>query len=948
MGEIMKNKIIASVLLFIMLTSFFSISVCADEENGAKILHTFYSDGAFNARHQHAHVLSYCEYANTEKANDVHGGSALKFTGHLYLQEKTGAKNFAEISSKIEQAIDAGAAYLTYWAYVNETNILPTEEHYASFDLYLPSNPRTRGEWIFVTQKLTNKNQNQLYFKSVGVYTWLDDINIMIIPPDDPSMSIENVNYKGKDGSIADDESVYYKSAIEIDFSYFIDSEAENTEIKVLKMPDEELVETKSDFKADKITLSPISSYEKDTEYKIVLENITNIFGEKLEKTEISFKTAKAEKRVENIEVKSNGEPIKEGDSISSVTLTCDIINDNENPADLNLVFAVEKNGETVKATATDCNIDAKSDIIGKSTVVENLKTYTHSEEYAYKTYILENDMLPVEYERASNADTMDANANLIGDALDFKVTFASGEKRAVAVFMAKAINDVPDFNSIGYFKTGIADEDGNAVFNGVVSPSVETGDYFLLIYGDGVAPYSIKVHYTGEDIRNRVASVIKDNSGAEIKALLEDPEKTIDLKSMGIMLDEYNLISEYADYICTQTANDIPESENYSDCVKMLNRYIVLANLKASEGLTFADIILSNKELLALEDRVTDVFVEAKNAENSTSYSIITDFKNYNTFTEFTEKIKSIAAITSLNLISGNDYPAVSESLENFEDIIGIDTETIFKEKGISQYDRTLVLKELIGMGFTDINSINDVFSAAIKKYMPQERENSSGGGGKSSVKKSSFAVSGDVDKVIESLENKNVEILFNDIKGFEWAAPAINRLNSVGMISGYPDKTFKPEAPIKRSEFIKIIVSGMFADVETADCSFSDVAKDDWCYPYVAKAAYLGLVNGISETYFGADEYVTRQQMAVICKRVIDKLSIKTGTAVMKKFADSKDISEYAKEAVKSLQMSGIINGDENECFNPNRNLSRAEAAKVIFEIYSLMEGQYEKQNG
>ena len=86
----------------------------------------------------------------------------------------------------------------------------------------------------------------------------------------------------------------------------------------------------------------------------------------------------------------------------------------------------------------------------------------------------------------------------------------------------------------------------------------------------------------------------------------------------------------------------------------------------------------------------------------------------------------------------------------------------------------------------------------------------------------------------------------------------------------------------------------------------------------------------------------------MAVICKRVIDKLSIKTGTVVMKKFADSKDISEYAKEAVKSLQMSGIINGDENECFNPNRNLSRAEAAKVIFEIYSLMEGQYEKQNG
>ena len=228
MGEIMKNKIIASVLLFIMLTSFFSFSVWADEENGAKILHTFYSNGAFNARHQHLHVLPYYEYANTEKANADHDGSALKFTGNLYLQEKTGAKEFAAISSEIEQAIDAGAAYLTYWAYVNETNILPTEDYYASYNLYLPSNPRTRGEWMFVTQKLTNKSQNQLYFRSEGVYTWLDDINIMIIPPDDPSMTIESVNYKGKDGSIVDDESVYYKSEIEIDFSYFIDSKAEN------------------------------------------------------------------------------------------------------------------------------------------------------------------------------------------------------------------------------------------------------------------------------------------------------------------------------------------------------------------------------------------------------------------------------------------------------------------------------------------------------------------------------------------------------------------------------------------------------------------------------------------------------------------------------------------------------------------------------------------------
>lgn len=946
----MKNKIIALTLIAVVLMLCFGVSASADMPAERKILHSFYSNGVFNARHQHLHVLSYYEYANSEKSDSDHSGSAFKFTGDLYLQEKTAAKAFSAISEEIDRAIDAGAAYLTFWAYINETNISADEEYYAPFDLYLPSNPRTRGEWVFVTQKITNKNQNQLYFKSKGVYTWLDDINIMIIPPDDPSMSIENVCFRKKDGTAADSQSVYYKSVTEIYFNNFVDNASELAEIKVLKMSDETETETKVSVDANKIIITPLKGYEKNTEYKILLKNIKNIFGRELESAEILFKTAKADKRVENEIVKSSGNTIENGDSICSLNLECDIINDSESDADLRVIFAAEKNGETIKATAKECVVNIGSSLIGLNMNISKLKTYIHNEDYSYKTYLLDNSMLPAEYEKNAADDKMTAAARLSGDILEFRASFDSGEKRAVTFLMVKSENNAPNFGDIGYFKTGFTDERGEIKLAANVSASVETGSWFLLVYGEGAEPYSLEVHYTGEDVRNDIAATIMRGSGDEIAAMLGDVKKGTDLRAVGVMLDEYALLSEQASYICNQTANDTPTSEKYGDCVNLLNRYIVLAKLKQAENFMFSKVLAENSELLMLEKRTADVFAEASKSGNYNSFSNINGIKDYNTFAEFKGAINSIAAITALNLIEGNDYPSVLKALNEFKDVIGIDAEKSFDSYNISEYNKTLILKELIGADFVDVKPIKDAFLAAIEKYKPQANRPSGGGGGGggrggASVRET-IASSGDINKIIENLENKNIMPQFSDLKGYEWAAPAIGKLSKAGMISGYPDGCFKPADPITRAEFVKIIISGIFADSETAECGFLDVEKDDWSYSYIAKALNLEIIKGISETHFGTNEYITREQMAVICKRIADKTGLKTEKAAVREFADIDEISEYAKDAVESLQMGGIINGDENGCFNPKISLSRAEAAMAVCGIYNLMEEQeYDK---
>lgn len=949
----MKNKVFVMILIVTTFVNLFSCFAFATENtedmDQIQILHTFYSDGTFNAAHQHMHVLTYYDYANTEKSMEGHEGSALKFTGQLYMMEKKG-KAFSKISDEIERAFDAGVAYLTFWAYIESENISPNDPNYAGLDLYLPTNMRQRGKWVFVKQQLTKKDQTQLYFKSVGVYTWLDDINIAIIPPEDSDMSIEAVSYKKKDGSAADENTVYYKSPVEIDFNYYVDEKAEGMEVQILKVEDGSVAETNVEYNGDKIIISPANGFERDVRYKIVLKNVTNIFGKKLADTELTFTTAKTEKRLENISVTSGGNLINNGDVISSVDLSCNIVNESDADADLNLVFAVNKDDETVKASCGNFEVPASSTVPSVEISVSDLKKYVHDDTYKYETYLLDEQMLPVEYEERTKKDVMTASASLKGAKLEFAAEFSSAEKRAVTVMMTKSENSSGTGDSIGYFKTGFTDEDGCIKINGEVSDSVESGDYFLLVYGEGVdEPYNRKVHYTGADIRENLSKVISEGTDTDIEALLDDADKSIDLKAMGIMLDEYeNLSPEQKDYVCTRTADEELDSGTYTDCINMLNRYIVLAKLRALKNMEFAETVINNSDLLMIEKRVVKVFEGAKASGNTKAFSIIKDIDNYSTIAEFTEQIKKIAAITALNLVSGNDYLSVSDILTEFADVIEIDAEDSFSKNKISEYNQTLVLKELIGLNYTSAEMIKSAFDSAVNKYRTSSISgggSSSGGGsggGGSYRPKESITVTGRVEDIVAESKNNTDKILFTDIEGYDWAADAIGKLSSVGMLNGYADKTFRPAASINRAEFVKIIISGMFTEVEMSDVDFSDVKETDWYYPYVKRATALGLVNGINEEYFCAEEYITREQMAVICKRVIDKCKLKTGEVSVKKFKDIGSVSEYAYDSVSFLQKSGIINGDENGCFNPQDKLTRAEGAKIIYEIYTLMEEQ------
>ena len=124
--------------------------------------------------------------------------------------------------------------------------------------------------------------------------------------------------------------------------------------------------------------------------------------------------------------------------------------------------------------------------------------------------------------------------------------------------------------------------------------------------------------------------------------------------------------------------------------------------------------------------------------------------------------------------------------------------------------------------------------------------------------------------------LNNKNVTITktFPDVPADAWYTTAVNTLASLGMVSGDENGNYRPDAPITRAEFCAIALAFAY-EPENAVCYFTDVARGDWFYPYVAQAASYGWIGGYTDGSFGPNQQITRAQVTTIVNNMLGRVA-------------------------------------------------------------------------
>ena len=110
-----------------------------------------------------------------------------------------------------------------------------------------------------------------------------------------------------------------------------------------------------------------------------------------------------------------------------------------------------------------------------------------------------------------------------------------------------------------------------------------------------------------------------------------------------------------------------------------------------------------------------------------------------------------------------------------------------------------------------------------------------------------------------------------FSDVAKSHWAANYIGYMQQFGIITGYADGSFRPDASVTRAEFAAI--ASRFETLTEGTKSFSDVPGSHWAAKYINFAATRGWVNGYADGTFRPNNSITRAEVAAVTCRLLER---------------------------------------------------------------------------
>ncbi len=177
--------------------------------------------------------------------------------------------------------------------------------------------------------------------------------------------------------------------------------------------------------------------------------------------------------------------------------------------------------------------------------------------------------------------------------------------------------------------------------------------------------------------------------------------------------------------------------------------------------------------------------------------------------------------------------------------------------------------------------------------------------------------------------------ERAFPDVSESHWSYESVRKAVELGLTTGRGDGTFGPDADMTRAEFVTMLHRAVGAPEAKVDAAFMDVASGGWYEQAVNWVAESGCVKGISETEFGAEKTITRQEVVTILFRLSGGVS-GTEAAFAKvydeQFADSSAIAPWAKPAMYWSIYEEIISGTAADKLSPEGTATRAQIVTIL----------------
>lgn len=171
---------------------------------------------------------------------------------------------------------------------------------------------------------------------------------------------------------------------------------------------------------------------------------------------------------------------------------------------------------------------------------------------------------------------------------------------------------------------------------------------------------------------------------------------------------------------------------------------------------------------------------------------------------------------------------------------------------------------------------------------------------------------------------------VSYNDVPAASWSASFVDRASRMGIVKGYSDGSYRPQAKVTRAEFATMLAHA-FALPTASDQSFSDT-QGHWASSAIAALQATGAINGYPDGSFRPNQPVTRAEIVAMLARFT---SYVPGSATA--FPDT--AQSWASEPIAAFAAAGIVSGDGKGRFQPSASASRAESVAMIIRLLDVL---------
>ncbi|ODH00627.1 S-layer protein [Nostoc sp. KVJ20] len=184
----------------------------------------------------------------------------------------------------------------------------------------------------------------------------------------------------------------------------------------------------------------------------------------------------------------------------------------------------------------------------------------------------------------------------------------------------------------------------------------------------------------------------------------------------------------------------------------------------------------------------------------------------------------------------------------------------------------------------------------------------------------------------------SRPLQVGFSDISTNYWAKDFITKLAAMEILEGFPDGTFRPDAPVTRAQFAAMLQKAFAKKKVRQRISFNDVSTQYWAYNAISEVYQMGFLNAIVGKDFNPTQSLSRLDILVALAQGLNYQSSVSTDTILSVYSDATTIRREYRSLIAALTQRGIVVNYPNvKMLNAERVATRSEVSALLYQALS-----------